>query len=165
MYDTFRQFYSQLYTSEADPDHSKMTHFSSLDLPKLDREQSGFLDYHLTLEDLRSALTSMKRGKSPGLDGIPPELFLEIWDTVRPLILGSINHALKHGEFHRDKQGCPLSPTLFALSLEPLAQAIRLDPLISPIKSKGTQHKVSLYADDTLFYFSDISISLPQILK
>jgi hypothetical protein len=64
---------------EVDPDHSKMTHFlSSLDFPKLYRKQSGFLDSPRTLEELRSALTSMKRGKSPGL-GFPPELFLEIW--------------------------------------------------------------------------------------
>ena len=41
----------------------------------------------------------MKRVKPPGLDGFPPELFLELWDIVVPLILGSNNHE----EFHRDQ--------------------------------------------------------------
>uniref|UniRef100_A0A672RLN0 Reverse transcriptase domain-containing protein n=1 Tax=Sinocyclocheilus grahami TaxID=75366 RepID=A0A672RLN0_SINGR len=58
------------------------------------------------------------------------------------------------------RQGCPLSPMLFALSLEPLAQKIRQDQ----ISIKDTQHAISLYADDILLYFSDFG-KIPNILE
>lgn len=54
---------------------------------------------------------------------------------------------------------------LFILSLEPLAQSIRLSPSITPIKIKSTQHHISLFADDVLLFFIDIKHSLPNILN
>ncbi len=63
------------------------------------------------------------------------------------------------------RQGCPLSPLLFNLSLEPLAQAIRQCPAIVPISCMNTSHKISLYADDVLLYISNITESVKECLK
>lgn len=48
------------------------------------------------------------------------------------------------------KQGSPLSPLLFALAIEPLAEAIRGAENISDVNLCGTVHKLALYADDVI---------------
>ncbi len=48
------------------------------------------------------------------------------------------------------RQGDPLSPLIFNLSIEPLAQLIKNCTQISPITVGATSHSTSLYADDTL---------------
>ena len=47
------------------------------------------------------------------------------------------------------RQGCPLSPYLFILSVEILAEAIRNEKEKKGIKIYNTEVKVSQYADDT----------------
>ena len=59
-------------------------------------------------------------------------------------------------------QGCPLSPLLFSLSLEPDAQAIRQFEVLEPITIQNTPHFISLYADDILI-FSKSPKSLPYL--
>uniref|UniRef100_A0A3Q4GNV2 Reverse transcriptase domain-containing protein n=1 Tax=Neolamprologus brichardi TaxID=32507 RepID=A0A3Q4GNV2_NEOBR len=60
--------------------------------------------------------------------------------------------------------GCPLSPLLFNLSIEPLAAALRMDPRIRGITRGNTIHKCSLYADDLLLYITDPEASIPLAL-
>ena len=47
------------------------------------------------------------------------------------------------------RQGCPLSPYLFILSIEVLAEAIRKKKEIGGIEINGTDFKLSQFADDT----------------
>ena len=66
---------------------------------------------------------------------------------------------------HRStRQGCPLSPLLFAIAIEPLAIKLHSHPNISGILRNNMELKVSLYADDLLLYVSDLPISVPAVL-
>ena len=62
------------------------------------------------------------------------------------------------------RQGCPLSPLIFALAIEPLAQSIRLDPQIHGYTTKKTINKISLYADDILLYLTRPQMTIPVLL-
>ena len=63
------------------------------------------------------------------------------------------------------RQGDALSPSLFALSIEPLAELIRSDPLIQGILDEGNnQHKLALFADDILLCLENPITSILALL-
>lgn len=62
------------------------------------------------------------------------------------------------------RQGCPLSPMLFAIAIEPLAVSLRTLREYTGIIRAKSEHKVSLYADDLLLYISNPLISVPAIM-
>lgn len=62
------------------------------------------------------------------------------------------------------RQGCPLSPLLYALAAEPLAKAIRTHPQVVGLSKGEVAETISTYADDTLLYLDDSADSLPTVL-
>ena len=67
------EHFSNLYRSEI-PFNQKLTDefLEHLLLPKLTALEAESLDAPITLEELRKSLGEMKKGASPGVDGIPP---------------------------------------------------------------------------------------------
>lgn len=62
------------------------------------------------------------------------------------------------------RQGCPASPELFNLFIEPLAQAIRQDSGLEGIILRDTEYKICLYADDVLVSLENPESGVPRLM-
>lgn len=63
------------------------------------------------------------------------------------------------------RQGCPISPILFALFIEPLNQWVRQNDKIIGIEIGTGVHKVAAFADDILVYLKQPTQSFPELIS
>ena len=63
------------------------------------------------------------------------------------------------------RQGCPLSPLLFALAMEPFVEKIRQDPEVTGVSIGKQQNKLNFFADDLLMYLTNFEKSIPFLFK
>jgi len=63
------------------------------------------------------------------------------------------------------RQGCPISPILFVLFIEPLNQWIRQNDKIIGIEMGTGVHKVAAFADDILVYLKQPTQSFPELMS
>lgn len=71
--------------------------------------------------------------------------------TARIKVNGNLSEAftLQRG----CRQGCSISPLLFAINLEPLSQWIKQNDNIKGIQMEGGEQKVALFADGCIHLF------------
>lgn len=81
---------------------------------------------------------------------------------ARIKVNGSLSKTIKLGKGCR--QGCSVSPLLFAIFLEPLSQWIKQNDSIKGVTIAGIEQKIALFADDVLIYLVNPNSSLSVLL-
>ena len=102
---------------------------------------------------------------SVGIEGTYLNIIKAIYEkpTVNIILNGEKLRAfpLRSGTW----QGCPLSPLLFNIVLEVLASAIRQQKEIKGIWIGKEKGRLSIFADDMMFYVGNPKDSTPKVLE
>ena len=99
----FSNFYRQLYTSDNLSSKSeKKSYLEKLNLTTLSTDEASILGSPLSLDELKQSLAKMNKGRSPGSDGINPEVYLKFWTLLGPPLLDMFNTAVQKGSFGRE---------------------------------------------------------------
>ena len=97
------------------------------------------------------------------------QVFIKVVESLynRPSARLKINGELSDSFLleRSSRQGCPISPILFAIFIEPLAQCIRQHNSIKGIVMPAGEQKLALFADDILLFLSSPTESLPALMS
>ena len=89
--DLVQSFYKNLY-SFTSIDENVASKFQGKNVTKLTLQQTADLEQPITLKELYDAITTMKKGKTPGLDGLSLEFYLTFYQDIKHLLLDTFNY-------------------------------------------------------------------------
>ena len=91
------KFYADLYTT--DPN----VHFKfepPENMPKLTNEMKEQLRKRIEIREVKTAITQMAKGKTPGPDGLPIEWYIVFWDKIKDLFMNMIIDSYRDNRLH-----------------------------------------------------------------
>ena len=94
--DRLVDFYSKLYTKDPDV----IFKHENTEQILISEETQMRIEGNITLEELSTALKSMKRNKAPGCSGLPMEMYVIFWRLIGERLCQSINFAYEKGKLH-----------------------------------------------------------------
>ena len=94
-------FYESLYSERETShslDHSIDNLLTSLDIPHISTEQKELCELKIDIPQCSKILKVMKNGKTPGIDGLPPEFYKFFWPLIQDHVVNALNYTYKTGE-------------------------------------------------------------------
>ena len=106
-----KDFYAKLFkANDSEFCDQKLQNIPQLDGANcLSENEALSLEDPLKLEEISTALKSMKNQKSPGIDGFPSEFFKVFWGKLKYFILRAANCWFEHGEMSVSMRQCVIS--------------------------------------------------------
>ena len=90
------KFYKKLYTTDPNVEF----HYENNSNVKVNEEMKETLEGEITMKELKQAVTQLKRGKSPGCDGIIAEFYMINIRIIKEPLLEAINEGYREGKLH-----------------------------------------------------------------
>ena len=149
-----KNYYKKLYTKEECNENLKEW-FLSLVTKKLTELDRRELDKEINEKEIFDAISSTKQGKSPGIDGIPIEFYLEYWNIIKVEICSIIRNVIdglsleekqrkaiivlipKEGDMSVLKSWRPISLICSDTKIIAKILALRLKPYLENVLSKN----------------------------
>lgn len=148
--DTFKSFYTKLYTSESRENPTLLdTFFDKLDIPLIRPEDKEHLEKPITKEEIDQAINQMQNSKAPGPDGYTAEFYKAFKTHISPLLLEVFNEALTKGS---------LPPTFYRANICLIHKKDK-DPL-----DPGSYRPVSLLNVDNKIFAKVLATRLETVL-
>ena len=110
---------------------------------------SELLNSVITEEEVDHALTNLKKGKSPGLDGLPIDIFINCKKVLLPSVLQLLNYVLENGVY----------PSKWAEGLIDPQEYVSL--LIGLYKNNGSVSCVVIY----FFFIRPVYLTRTQLVE
>ncbi len=91
------KYYTELYTSQ-NPEENNINNFLS-DYPViLTGSHINYCDGFIKQHEVIQALRDMKNNKTPGLDGLPKEFYINTWEILGPTLTDVLNNCFLRGQ-------------------------------------------------------------------
>ena len=104
---TIHDFYQDLYTSEG-IDAEQMRENIKTITQKLTSEENDVLNGPIMTEEVRRAIKEMKKGKSPGNDGLTAEFYQTFGDVLEDELTELLNNIMFSGELPKSQRQATL---------------------------------------------------------
>ena len=91
-------FYAKLYTSNKD---IKFTYLNSTGI-RISEKSKDELNMPLSCQELKEAVMCLAKDKSPGLDGLPAEVYQLLWNEIDTIMFEAYEEIFKKGKMYEE---------------------------------------------------------------
>ena len=97
IFKVFHQFYSSLFSDDGLTDSSTQDYFINSLSSQISQQQQVSMDLPITLAEVKEALFSVSKNKSPGFDGLPYEFYSTFFDILGTDLVDVFNECFSKG--------------------------------------------------------------------